>query len=298
MAEWLSPPGPPRLLTPRQVEHLIDQGHLDNSLARLSTEASAFFDQPEQDKFSIFPASHGTECGYYSIKGQKEYLTLRQAPPNATSDLQSYARELWAAVAGYLHRILCDISTALEIPQEAWAPLLEDSLAMPKNGSVDTSLRTILRLFRYAPNRGVAEEHIDNGFLTLCVGDGQGLQVLSRLVHSSQSRQTPEPTQQQTEAEWAEAEWADAAGATVLVGGMLHVLSLGRCRAGKHRVVANPVGRASTVFALRPCLRHDIDLEPFGGYGSVHARELYLQVAGQRTNINRKDDNSEQIGSG
>lgn len=168
---------------------------------------------------------------------------------------------------------------------------------MPKDGMVDTSLRTILRLFRYAPNRGVAEEHVDNGFLTLCVGDSQGLQVLSRPIHCLQPAQTPELTQQQKEAEWAEAEWVDAADATILVGGMLHILSLNRCRAGTHRVVANPTGRSSTVFALRPCIRHDIDLEPFGGYGSIHARELYLQVTGQRKNINRKDGNVEQVGS-
>lgn len=307
MTDWLPPPGPPRLLTPKQVEHLIDQGHLNmslpphiqNCLTKLSTEASAFFDQPEQDKSATFLASHGTECGYYSIEGQKEYLTLRHTPPNTTSDLQSYARELWTTVAGYLHRILCDISTVLEIPQEAWTPLLEDSLTMPKNGSVDTSLRTILRLFRYAPNQGVADEHIDNGFLTLCVGDSEGLQVLSRPVNSLQSGQTSGPTQQQIEAEWAEAEWTDAAGPTVLVGAMLHVLSSGRCRAGKHRVVANPVGRGSTVFALRPCLRHDIDLGPFGGYGSVHAKNLYLQVTGERKNVNaRKNGIRKQTGSG
>jgi len=306
MTGWVPPIGPPPLLTPKQVHQLIDQGHLSvslplhihNLLARLSAEGSAFFDQPEQVKSSAFPASHGTQCGYYSIEGQKEYLSLRHSPPNTTSDLHSYARDLWALVAGYLHRILGDVSTALGIPQEAWAPLLEDSLAMPKNESVDPSLPTLLRLFRYAPNEGVADEHIDNGFLTLCVGDSKGLQVLSRPVNSGQPDQTPEPPQRQTEAEWAEAEWADAAGPTVLVGGMLHVLSLGRCRAGKHRVVANPVGRSSTVFALRPCLRYDIDLEQFGGCGSVHAKELYGEVKGNRKSVNaRKQDNQKQTAS-
>lgn len=254
--------------------------HLKASLSRLSSLAADFFNQTSEQKNTAYPASHGTESGYYNIEDEKEYLTFRRKSPGSTSDLDLQAEEVWETVAVLLYRILCDISTALGIPHDAWNTLLEDSLAMQESATVDPTLPSVLRLFKYQPKQGVADRHTDNGLLTLCVGNSRGLQVWKPSTNKSPG------------------EWTDADGPTVLVGSTLRVLSSNRCKGGVHRVISSEEGRSSIVFALRPCLRYGIELERFGGFGSVHSRQLYGTITARKTNVNARKTSVISQGSG
>ena len=129
---------------------------------------------------------------------------------------------------------------------------------------------TLMRLFRYEANSGFAEQHVDIGLLTLCVGDGRGLQVLDY---------SHEPHQ-----------WTDATTPIILVADFARALFQNQVRPGAHRVVSNPQGRSSLVFALRPSLRGEIDLTAFGGDGTVNARDFFAKVKRTKYNINATKD--------
>ncbi|KAL1890945.1 hypothetical protein Sste5346_007942 [Sporothrix stenoceras] len=169
---------------------------------------------------------------------------------------------------------------------------------------------TLLRLFRYEPGGGGAEQHRDLGLLTLCVCWGKGLQV-----RPQPPRPLPQPT---VDADGnsvdpslappvpppAAPEWVDAPRVTVMTGDTLHVLSTNRVPSALHRVVVDPKEKAeadsaavtgdsppyksrrSIVFALRATTAGDIALSGFGGFGSVGARELYDSIRKSRVNIN------------
>jgi len=79
-----------------------------------------------------------------------------------------------------------------------------------------------------------------------------------------------------------------------LIGGALRILVGNRVRAGLHRVVANPGGRKSAIFALRPSLRHQIDLEKFGGGVNVGVKEFWENIKSSRYNVNAPKDMREQ----
>lgn len=82
------------------------------------------------------------------------------------------------------------------------------------------------------------------------------------------------------------------------VGSTLRVLSSNRCKGGVHRVISSEEGRSSIVFALRPCLRYGIELEKFGGFGSVHSRQLYGTITARKTNVNARKTSVISQGSG
>ncbi|EMD00308.1 hypothetical protein BAUCODRAFT_30791 [Baudoinia panamericana UAMH 10762] len=278
----LGPDEPPPLLTPEQITHLAYHGwlpltlpvHLNDAVTRLSQAARAFFDQHVSLKRSQYPARRGTECGFYECPGEKEYLTIRY-DTNATSYLEECARLLWRDAANYLHRVLCDISRAGEYNVHAWSSLVKHGLELPADDSSLDTVTSLLRMFRYLPDSGVAAQHVDNGLLTLCVGEGQGLQVLDRSIA------TP-PT------------WVDVDGPVVLVGDLTRALLRNRVRAGVHRVVGNPCGRSSLVFALRPYLKGIIDLAAFGGKGLVDTRDYCTAVKGSKVNVNAAREVREQ----
>jgi isopenicillin N synthase-like dioxygenase len=161
-----------------------------------------------------------------------------------------------------------------------WDDILDGTLTMP--AAEDQMTYTLLRLFRYFPTTGVvAEPHTDLGLLTLCVGDRGGLEVLDRTrstddhpvwIDAASEAQTQ--TEQQTQT------------ATILVGQTLKALSNETFNAGIHRVVGNPEGRHSVVFALRHSSRHDVDFGLFGGEGRVRASELWRFIEVGKVNIN------------
>ncbi|KAK4549160.1 hypothetical protein LTR36_007618 [Oleoguttula mirabilis] len=269
--DTVPPSGPPPLLTAEQIRHLAFQGwlaidlphQLGNALSTLSRSADSFFEQDHAVKRKLYPPSRGTECGFYQVPGEKEYLTLRHG---IAGELEEQARQVWHEAALLLHRILCDLTRAGGYNIYAWSHLLENSLDLPKDDSDGDNITSLLRLFRYYPTAGVAEEHVDIGLLTLCIGSAKGLQVRDR------SKDKPE--------------WIDAQGPIVLVGDMARTLMRNQVRAGLHRVVGNPQGRSSIVFALRPYLKHPTNLSAFGGEGLIDTKECFDKIRGRKFNIN------------
>jgi len=129
---------------------------------------------------------------------------------------------------------------------------------------------TLLRMFSYLPATGIAEEHRDLGLLTLCVGTGKGLEVW----------EGPEDN----------GRWIPAQGPCILAGRTLRYLSNGKIPAAMHRVVGNPDGRTSIVFALRPSTRGQVQLGPFGGWGYLQGWEIWDFIKDGVRNINATKD--------
>jgi len=285
------PPGPPPLLSKDQLLHLARQGwlclalpeSLSQSIADVFRRSSSFFDQSTDEKSQCYPAKLGTEFGYYQVPGEKEYITFRchvhtssmtstaSAAPASAVALESSAGHAWREAAIFLYRILCDIARASNLSLSIWDDVLDGTLTMPE--TEEQVMYTLMRLFRYLPTTGVAEEHTDLGLLTLCVGDGAGLQVLKRARSPGEQRA------------WIEG-GVGTANATVLVGQTLKALSNGLIVAGAHRVVGNPNGRNSVVFALRHSTRHEVDFGQFGGEGRVTPQDLWQTVQAGKVNIN------------
>jgi isopenicillin N synthase-like dioxygenase len=274
------PPGPPPLLSEPQILTLAHHGHVPISIppalsaqyAALSAAASSFFDQPQSTKQSTYPPSEGTELGYINVPGEKEYISLR-CLTHPDTPLEKLASSVWRDTTALLHRVLGDLSWAMDCPLEAFDPVLDGVSPIPED--LASSTPTLLRMFRYCPDSGIAEPHTDLGLLTLCVGDGQGLQVLVR----------------DEEGGLEGARWFDVEGPTLLVGNILRILSGDRVRGGLHRVVGNPDGRSSIVFALRPSLKHEIDMGGFpGGEGTVHMRDMWEKIRKGAYNINAQKE--------
>jgi hypothetical protein len=275
------PPGPPPLLTSEQLRHLAFQGWLPvdlkpelvEQLGKLMRAASNFFEKEHEEKRSLYPSSHGTESGFYHVEGEKEHFTLRrQVHPE--HEVEQFATEVWRQAATLLHRILGDISRAAGYSTHAWDHIVQGSLRLPEEDCDLNNIITLMRLFKYYPTAGTAEQHVDIGLLTLCVGGGEGLQVLDR---------STEPPS-----------WINAVGPTILVGDFARGLMRNQIRAGLHQVVSNPEGRQSIVFALRPCLSEPTDLATFGGKGIVSTREYFYKIKGAKYNINASKEIREQ----
>lgn len=271
------PPHPPPLLTDEQILFLAKQGHLplqlplhtDSLYHRLANLSKEFFEQPDIAKNRDYPPSQaGLETGYTFLAGEKEYLTLRHRCRPKHDGMQTLIEDVWNKTAAVLHRVLADLAFAMNFSSEAWNPILDGSLSMPSSTKEATT--TILRIFHYFPASGiVSEEHTDLGLLTLCVGSEPGLQVLLRHELDNSTR------------------WVDVEGPTLLIGQVMRALSGNRVRAGVHRVVGNPNGRNSIVFALRPSLRHDqLDLASFGAKGILSMNQFWNDIKSSRFNVN------------
>ncbi|KAH9827881.1 putative iron ascorbate-dependent oxidoreductase family protein [Teratosphaeria destructans] len=276
------PQEPPPLLAPQQIQHLAHQGwlavdlkpQLVAELQKLSQASAAFFDRHGSEKKAMYAPGHGTEKGFYHVEGEKQYVTLRHLVC-PESQLERHAKEVWRQAANFLHRILCDMSRAAGYDYRGWDHLVRASLGMPQDARDMQDVLTLMRLFRYYPTAGIAEQHVDIGLLTLCVGSGKGLQVL----------------------DWTDEKnprWIDAIGPTVLVGDMARALMRNQFRAGMHRVVSNPAGRSSIIFALRPCVKEPTDLTRFGGKGTVDTREFFFKIKKSKYNINATHDIRQQ----
>ncbi|OQO01554.1 hypothetical protein B0A48_12590 [Cryoendolithus antarcticus] len=275
--DYASPAGPPPLLDPEQLQHLCTHGwllldlpaELEARLEQLSASTSGFFGTDIESKTSTYPKRQGTEYGYYRVESEKEYVTLRRRV-HSDSVLETHAEHVWYSSAGLLHRILCDLSRMGDSPNTVWDSLISGAVHYP---TLDTDLKdsiTLMRLFNYFPTTGMADPHTDTGLLTLCVGGAAGLEVADW---------TADPPV-----------WIPASKPCILVGETLRALSQGALIAGCHRVVGNPKGRTSVVFALRPNLGLSTDMASFGGDGVVSNRELYNEIKREKYSINAKQD--------
>lgn len=292
------PAGPPPLLSDEQLVSLARQGWLcvdlpealSRTLKVLFNDSGKFLKLTSQVKTRLYPKKLGTEFGYYPVENEKEYVTFRchvhggpkevlgidpltaaSTGAPAGAQLENNVAWAWREAAQYLFRILCDISRASDLDFSVWDNILDGTLTMP--GGEEEMTHTLMRLFRYFPSTGFAGQHSDLGLLTLCVASGQGLQALDRV---GSTRDTPA--------------WVDAPvgpdKAMVLIGETLRALSSNTVNTGVHRVVGNPEGRNSIVFALRHSNRHDIDFGLFGGEGVMTAQELWKSVQVGKININ------------
>ena len=274
-SDFVPPAGPPPLLNTEQIETLARQGWLKvplsatstANLTKLFTQLSIFCDLPVDQKKATYPEKLLTEFGYYHVQDEKEYVTLRcsQHPESA---FETIASRVWRDSSSLLHRVLCDIARAAELPTSVWDQVLDGTLSLPETENDMTP--TLLRMFRYEPDSGFAGRHVDLGLLTLCVGTKAGLQALDRDADAET--------------------WEDAWEPTILIGKTLQVLTNGLIRPGVHKVVPNSEGRNSIVFTLRHSFRHQIDLDRFGGEGNVDPKELWEQMKDGVVNINARKD--------
>ncbi|RMZ86564.1 hypothetical protein DV736_g6205, partial [Chaetothyriales sp. CBS 134916] len=277
--EHFAPPlGPPPLLNQKDVILLVQQGFLFlplsdslvSSIHKLFQYLESFYQQAIENKKTMYPAKLGTEFGFYHVENEKEYVTLRcRSGDGGDAMLEDLGAEVWRQSGILLHRILCDIARESGLASSIWDQILDGTLSLPANESAMTG--TLLRMFKYYPGQGVAERHTDLGLLTLCVGTQPGLQCLK-----CDGEQQPY--------------WVDATGPVVLVGQTLRALGNGQIRPGVHQVVPNPEGRLSIVYTLRHSSRHQIDLERFGGEGSVDPTKLWESLKLGFVNINARKD--------
>ncbi|KAH8660457.1 hypothetical protein BX600DRAFT_56897 [Xylariales sp. PMI_506] len=317
------PPGPPPFLSSLEIERLFEQGHmalnlpehLEEQLNRLFASSDQFFSLPEHDKSGAFPRRRrNVEHGYTHIQSEKEYVTAQYAswdpprnaekttPPSVTTDFLSLMGDVWQGAAHLLYRILVDLSPALGIAPDAWDHLVEDSLYLPQ--SADEADQTLLRVFRYEPRGGQADQHRDLGLLTLCVCRGCGLEVWERLPpgyspeSSSTSSVTPPPEHDQgenndggTRSPPAQTPpWKAASRIVVMAGDTLRILSANKIPAANHRVVATDQGRSSIVFALRASTRRPLDLGRFNGEGVVDSLAFWNAIKARRFSVNAPKD--------
>ena len=288
----LPPPHPPPLLSADQIEQLLLQGHLpitasprlQQCLTDLSSASSAFFQNPAEIKLATYPSSHHTESGYYDVPNQKEYVTFRSIHDDKSSardlDLDKAVEQMWQLTSTLLTRVLSDLSNAIGVPYSFWEPILDGCLSVPL-GELDENLPSLLRVFKYLPDKGVSDVHTDNGLLTFCDGRDHGLQVW---VKDYSFGGAPVGY------------WEDAKGPTILIGDTLRILSMNTIVAGRHRVVANENGRSSIVFALRASLRGgEVDLTPVGDVGNkVTMRALHEHMNKSKWNVNSRDKKKQQ----
>ena len=280
--DFAPPPYPPPLLSSEQLLSFAAQGHmplplslpLQQSYAKVFEAASRFFAQREETKSTLYPSPPGRpELGYTKNAGEKQYLTLRCAA-HPESELENHVRDAWRDTGMLLLRILVDLAHAMGLadPHRVWDLVLDGCLALP--ASEEEATPTIFRMFEYAPLSGVAEPHFDIGLLTLCVCQGDGLEV-NHLTGEGRV-------------------WKAADGPTLLIGTALQSLTGTKVRAGRHRVVANPNGRSSIIFALRPSLRHEVDLRLFSGGVTESLKEFWEQHISERYNINATAEERER----
>jgi isopenicillin N synthase-like dioxygenase len=288
-----SPPaGPPPLLSQDQLLQLAQQGWLAltlpdefaASINQLFDKSTSFFELDDAEKKTLFPTKLGTEFGFYPVPNEKEYITHRCRIHGTTpktdresktftqaQQLEDSVAEAWQRCGLLLYRILCDLARWSDLSVSVWDDILDGTLTLPK--SEDQMTYTLMRVFKYLAWTGYAEKHSDLGLLTLCVGNGRGLEMLDR-VRSTKLTHV-----------WISPE-AGPAHAIILIGSTLKTLSNNAFNTGMHRVIGNPQGRNSIVFALRHTAKHDIDFQPFGSDGIVSPAELWDFVKADRVNIN------------
>ena len=309
-----APPRPPPFLSPAEIDQLCSQGYLDLDLSplimgqveKLFEETSSFFMLPAETKARLFPSpAESSETGYSCIPDEKEFITLRfVSPPQGNSSekeeavragIETLVARTWHDLAHLMHRILVDISVHLgHIMPSAWDPVIENTLGLPVSSEKATP--ALMRIFRYEPEKGVADPHKDLGLLTICICDDKGLQVFDRSLAPapgvSRDGNPDEDSLPDAEAESPSnhgsrnTRWRDAGRVTILTGDTLRILSGNKINSGFHRVVATEKGRRSVVFAWRASTDTLIDLADFGGTGVIASKALWDRIKGSRVNIN------------
>jgi hypothetical protein len=296
------PPATPVSPTPSSTSPSPGVHPLQSAYEDLFAAAQSFFAQPSTEK-QRWAHKLGSEEGWSSIPGEKEFITLRTLA-YCPEMLRAPAALYWALMGRHLHSTLARITTSLDLPYPedpdgALRRFVGPCAFMPDDDAGKTA--TMLRLFRYEGTepKVVAEPHADLGLLSVVVGNVPGLEVWNGQGWFEVER---------------EAAVRGEKGASLLVGRQLERFSNGRYPAGGHRVVAYGVPpslpslsrlgesepaqkhyRFSIVFVLRahePVVVSSGQLqtriigqwaEPVEG---VTAGKLYEEIRGRHFNIN------------
>ncbi|KAF2727317.1 hypothetical protein EJ04DRAFT_595314 [Polyplosphaeria fusca] len=256
----------------------------------LFAASATFFSLPDTEK-SKWKTRLGSEEGWSSIPGEKEFITLRTLA--YTPDvLREPAKRFWDLMGEYMTTCLGRVEQNLSMDEGALSRFVGPCGTMQTEEEHRTA--TMVRLFRYEgwEEKVVAEAHADLGLLSFVVGrvpglevwggDGQGWRAVER-----------------------EYEGAGEACGTLLGGRMLERFSNGGVRAGGHRVVSYGAPemkgegekryRFSIVFVLRAHEEVLVDSEMLetGVTGKwerpvrgVTAGEVYAEIRGAHFNIN------------
>jgi isopenicillin N synthase-like dioxygenase len=262
---------------------------LRNSIQSLFSAGKTFFAQEVQYK-EQFLTKMGSEEGWSSIPGEKEFITIRTLD-QVPVELREAAIAAWAQLGGYLNSVLGHISESLELSPEALTTFSEPCITLG-----NTRTATMLRLFRYEgwDDKIVAEPHHDLGLLSLVAGSSPGLEVWNGIARSFFP---------------IEKTYKDLSkSATVLVGRQLQRLTNGRYVPGAHQVRSYPKShgllksntpgkrfRYSIVFVLRAHGEVTIDAhsltsrvtgEPSMVTDGMAAKEFFNSIRNSHYNIN------------
>jgi hypothetical protein len=279
------------------TDHHAPGAHpLQTAYESLFAASRAFFNLPDSTK-AQWKHKLGSEEGWSSIPGEKEFITLRSLE-YCPDILRDPAKRYWDLMGAYLESSLGRISTSLAMPDASLTRFVGPCNTMQPTDGLKTA--TMLRLFRYESwdPKVVAEPHSDLGLLSVVVGNVPGLEVWDGHAWFDVER---------------EVQRAGMRGASLLVGRQLERLSNARYAAGGHRVVSyglpNSVSTAepdqtqdeekryrfSIVFVLRahePVLI-DSDVLETAVTGKwqeplkdVTAGKMYEEIRGRHYNIN------------
>jgi hypothetical protein len=200
---------------------------LQTAYEQLFTASQAFFAQPASQK-AQWKHRLGSEEGWSSIPGEKEFITLRTLA-YCPEVLRDPAKRYWDLVGKHCENTLARIETSLGLPalsseSEGLLRQFVGSCAWMQQEEKEKTA-TMLRLFRYEgwEAKVVAEPHADLGLLSVVVGDVPGLEVWDGQTWFAVEKEVNRAGQR---------------GATMLGGRQLERLSNGRFPAGGHRVVA------------------------------------------------------------
>ena len=221
---------------------------LQDALNGLFVAAQQFFAQPVAYK-NKFLSKVGSEDGYNSIPGEKEFITVRtldRTPP----ELKVAVPAVWTYLGALLTANLAKVAESLDIPEQSLT-----KFAKPCDKLHDyTQTASMLRVFKYEMTndhwedvsiadsmmtddeiqglpkarhnhqRGkiVAEPHSDLGLLSFVYGDSPGLEVWNTMTQSFYPIEKNYDNQRSK--------------ATLLVGRQLYELSNGKYLAGGHQV--------------------------------------------------------------
>ncbi|KAF2825764.1 hypothetical protein CC86DRAFT_34648 [Ophiobolus disseminans] len=281
---------PPALSEGDHAPPLSSPHPLQSAYESLFTASQAFFALPDSQKIQ-WKHKLGSEEGWSSIPGEKEFITLRTLE-YCPDMLRGPAKIYWDLIGTHLNSTLARISTSLHLPDDALTQFVGPCAIMQDQDKNKTA--TMLRLFRYegwAP-KVVAEPHSDLGLMSVVVGNVPGLEVWDGHAWFDVEREVLR---------------SGKLGASLLVGRQLELLSNKRYGAGGHRVVSygrpgnriedsgEPRYRFSIVFVLRAHepvlvesehLQSDVTGRWSEEMSGVSAGEMYEGIRGRHYNIN------------
>ncbi|KAH5059039.1 hypothetical protein HBI88_191000 [Parastagonospora nodorum] len=262
---------------------------LQTAYEDLFAASQTFFALPASTK-AQWKHKLGSEEGWSTIPGEKEFITLRSLE-YCPDILLGPAKRYWDLMGAYLTSTLSRVETSLAQQTDSLTRFVGPCAVLQATDAAKTA--TMLRLFRYEgwEEKVVAEAHSDLGLLSVVVGNVPGLEVWDGKGWFDVER---------------EVQRAGMQGASMLVGRQLERLSNGRYAAGGHRVVSYgapaPTNgdmekryRYSIVFVLRahePVVIESEELEtevtgkwekPLSG---VTAGKMYEEIRGKHFNIN------------